>query len=293
MTDEEPKVTTEEPKAAEEQPVNVVSEDDLAALKLRLTAAEQREREHVQRLEQLNKDAMDSRTAEQRAIEERIYAQEVAVSNAIAAATTDAQRLEQEIERLMAAGDAAGAAKAMRELSRADTKLAEAERNKEWVEQQRTGYQTAVEAEKVRAAEMARRPPPPQVSPKSQAWINTHPRMTTDDAYRNAAIGAHNLALLKGIPVDSDGYFEFIETQLGERQMTQVDADEPKEPTRIVSAPPSRSTPTAQRQNERRMTLTPQEREMADITMSRYPPDERYKRYAENKRRMLTENPIQ
>lgn len=286
----------ETPEGEPAKPENVASEDDLAALKAQLKEAQDRERRANQRAEELTRDVNDSRTEREREVQERFRAQEIAAANSIAAATAEAQSIEQEIERLANnGGSGAELAQAYRRLSRAENNLLDAERQREWVDQQRAGYKQALEAEQARQQEEARRQrEQPQVSQRSMDWIRAHPQMDSDPVFRNAAIGAHNLAIQRRIPVDSDAYFEFIETQLGEREA--VPAAEAEAPRRrpLASAPPSRSTPTAQRQNERRLTLTAAEKDMADATMSHIPdPAERYKRYALNKQRMLAENPLQ
>lgn len=292
----------EDPKkqATEGQKPESTSEDELAALKAQLAEATERDKRNHERAEAATREATTARTEQQRAIEDRFSAQEVAIVNAMTAAQSEAQALEQELERLLSEGKAPEYAQATRKLARVEMRIAQAEQQKDWLEQQKAGYQSAVAAEAQRqkeAAEAAQQQP--QVSQRAQAWINAHPRMKivnnapVDPNYYNAAIGAHNLARLKGIPVDSDQYFEFIETQLGERTPAVAEANEGS-PKAMVAAPPSRSTPTAQRQSERRLTLTAQEREMADITMSHVKdPAERYKRYAMNKQRMMAENPLQ
>ena len=135
----------------------------------------------------------------------------------------------------------------------------------------------------------------PQISSAAASWISAHPQFNTDQAYRAAAIGADAIAKRRGIRVDSPEYFEFIEEQLGER--TPVEEDEPA-PRRAASTStamaPSRSTPAAGGGGKvQRFSLTAAEKDMADATMRHISdPVTRYKRYAENKIKMMAENPL-
>lgn len=53
-----------------------------------------------------------------------------------------------------------------------------------------------------------------QLTPAAKAWVDKNPRFNTDAEYQAEAIGAHEVAVRKGIKVDSPAYFKFIEDRL-------------------------------------------------------------------------------
>jgi len=53
-----------------------------------------------------------------------------------------------------------------------------------------------------------------ELTPAAKAWVDKNPRFNTDAEYQAEAIGAHEVAVRKGIKVDSPAYFKFIEDRL-------------------------------------------------------------------------------
>lgn len=109
------------------------------------------------------------------------------------------------------------------------------------------------------------------LSPRSAAWVRSHPECVTNPRMNQGMLSAHNLAMLRGIEADTDAYFEYVESNLGMRQKPQAD-DVLADAAKITggrnippaSAPPSR-TGTITGQPSNRVTLSAQEREMADM----------------------------
>lgn len=115
-----------------------------------------------------------------------------------------------------------------------------------------------------------------QLSPRSAAWVRSHPECVRDQKMYSKMLGAHHLAVGEGLPADSDEYFEFIENQLGMRKPkaapppSDAQDEDPSAaaakpvPRRVAppAAPPSRGASNG----AGRMTLTAAQREAAQIS---------------------------
>lgn len=158
-----------------------------------------------------------------------------------------------------------------------------------------------------------------QYGPRTQAWLESHPKAFTDARYFGKCVAAAIKATqAEGIEDQSDEYFRFIEAEIGDTQNAPADpegeevATDPPAPRRANSteerydpespqpraagrgsmasaAPPTRQTPQGGGNNPRRAAaLTPQEREVADgLYASIRNPADRYVKYAENKKIMM------
>lgn len=164
------------------------------------------------------------------------------------------------------------------------------------------------------------------LSPKVQAWFRARPKAFTDSHYLDKVIAAANYAAnVKGIPVESDPYFLFVEQETGEatqRQPVEHDdegddlgiatADSPYSQTAAPAAdldqrverpqpraagpgsmaaatPPSRSVPVGAggRPSNRQPLLSSDQREAADGLYGHITdPKERYLKYADNLERV-------
>ncbi len=92
-----------------------------------------------------------------------------------------------------------------------------------------------------------RKPKETPVDRATQDWIAAHPRFNTDPDYKSEAIGAHTIAINKGINPGTSAYFKFVEDRLA-RAFREDDDDEPAPRERakpMPSAPPSRESGTA------------------------------------------------
>ena len=111
-----------------------------------------------------------------------------------------------------------------------------------------------------------------QLSPRSAAWVRSHPEYATDTKLYQKMLAAHNLAVTDDIEPDSDEYFEAIETTLRirnsapsyEREATSQAAKTTQRRSSPPAAPVSRGgSGTGSRPNVVR--LTAEEREMASL----------------------------
>lgn len=127
-----------------------------------------------------------------------------------------------------------------------------------------------------------------QLSPRSAAWVRSHPECVRDQKLYAKMIGAHNFAVADGYVPDSDAYFDFIEKSLGYRETESSEsveaAENPQAYTASVSKPRSspQAAPTSKvassgTRSANIVRLTAQEREIAE--MMKMTPEE----YARNK----------
>ena len=115
-----------------------------------------------------------------------------------------------------------------------------------------------------------------QLTPRSAAWVRSHPEYARDNRLRDKMIAAHNLAVADGFVADTDDYFREVESALkiakppeesGDAQATNP----PQRRSSPAAAPVSRSG-TAPGSNPRVVRLTADEIEIAE--MSKMTPEE-------------------
>jgi len=88
------------------------------------------------------------------------------------------------------------------------------------------------------------------LSPKSQAWLRSHPECVTDDVMNAKVLLADKEARRKGFAADTPEYFSYIEEQMGYRQPRRDEDDGEVETRRSdksdrrqsYAAPPSRDS---------------------------------------------------
>ena len=132
------------------------------------------------------------------------------IDNAIETLKANADSLEAAYAQAMSDGNYAHGAKIQRAMSANEAKLLQLEDGK------------SAMAARLEASSKA--PPPSandpvealasQLHPKSAAWVRAHPEYAKGSKY-NAMIGAHQVAINKGIEPDTEEYFEEVERVLG------------------------------------------------------------------------------
>ncbi len=136
------------------------------------------------------------------------------VLSGISAATSEAEAAEREYVAAAESGDFAAQARAQRKMSGAEARIQRLTEAKDDLE----------DAAKRRPAPGARtdqRPPQrdadpveqfaKSMSPRSAAWIRSHPECVTDPKLNARMLAAHNLAVADDVALDSDDYFRRIE----------------------------------------------------------------------------------
>jgi hypothetical protein len=137
-----------------------------------------------------------------------------------------------------------------------------------------------------------------QLSPRSAAWVRSHPECVRDKRLYMKMVGAHNIAVADGFQADTDEYFAEIERQMGYRRpQTAVEQHYDDEPTSAAAKPMARKPPPPAAPSSRAasngsggrntVTLTREEREMAG--MMGMTPEE----YAKNKVALKKEGKLQ
>lgn len=111
-----------------------------------------------------------------------------------------------------------------------------------------------------------------QLSPRSAAWIRSHPECVHDQKKYLKMLGAHNIAVADGLSADSDEYFAYIEEQLGyrkppSRNQVEQDADPQAAAAKPMQrkAPPPAAPPSRGAGGGNRVTLSAAQREAAEI----------------------------
>jgi hypothetical protein len=249
-------------EVAESDPVQAgPSEADLALkhLKEQLEAANRARAEAEYRAQESERQAQKADMNTQQA---NLYT----ISSAI-----DAQKREVEIQKATLAaalsnGDHQQAAEIQYAMSETSSRLQQLQLGKEALEKEiknppQKQYQAPVDPVEQFAS---------QLSPRSAAWVRSHPQCVTDPRLQQKMIAAHNIAVADGIPADSDEYFQFVEDTLKispRQQEAQESAmSAASAPVQRRTAPPaapvSRSGTGTGRQTAR---LTKEEAEMAKM----------------------------
>lgn len=160
------------------------------------------------------------------------------VKGAIERLTESSDTLEGQYADAMAAQDWKAAAKAQRQMSDNSAKLTQLEAGK-------------------KALESAPKPVPRapvdpfeqfvgQLSPASATWVRAHPEFVRDPRKNREMIAAHELALARGLKVDTPDYFASVEKTLDLTAAVVTRADSQVDPT-VDAAQPSggRAAPAA------------------------------------------------
>jgi hypothetical protein len=127
------------------------------------------------------------------------------------------------------------------------------------------------------------------LSPPSAAWLRAHPQFASGTENKRM-VSAHNIAVDEGIRLDSDEYFQRVEEVLrikkAEPPRQQEEQQQPARQVQPAAAPVSRNVGTSGQQMSNRVTLSAQEREMAEM-MGMTP-----KEYAINKKALMDEGKL-
>lgn len=185
-----------------------------------------------------------------------------AVDSALAAAKAEADNFQREQQTAFEAGDFKAASDAGRKMARAEATISRLEEGKANLIERKTEQPKREDRQAVQQQET-----------RSQAWLRTHPNYNIPGSSENfEAIAAHNKAMAKRIAVDSDAYFDFVETELGLKASPKPNGAErqPENRTRAMpGAPVSRDdTPTGGQPSPTRVTLTRGEVEAAEHTLT-------------------------
>jgi hypothetical protein len=114
-----------------------------------------------------------------------------------------------------------------------------------------------------------------QLTAKSAAWVRAHPECARDPKLYAKMVAAHNITVSRDIDPDTDDYFRSVEALVYDRPADRerdldTGADDPqaasaKAAPQRESAPPA-AAPVSRGSSGRSATLTPLEREYAEIS---------------------------
>lgn len=225
-------------------------------------AAEQRVRERDQEVSQSKIRAED--------------AEYDAILNAIGAAESEAETAQRDISIASEAQDAKGVGEASRRLARAEGRLAQLEDGKAAIERAKTAAAARAKEQPQREAQKTTTVDQyidqlPNLLPSQRDWLREHPDALTDTRKNLRLQGAHVEAEDQGLRPGTVKYFNYLEERLGYKEPADEDegaVEDRDEPRTTVSAPPSRSAtnPGTGRPSNTRITLTPEQREVARLS---------------------------
>jgi len=243
----------DKPPELEDDPQDHIQADDASvAFQKQIDALKKSEQLARDRAEQAIKDREDAikraneREAEVHSLKKTTVDSQVeAVSAALAAAQSEAETAQRDIERALELGDFKGQAEAYRRLSKAETNIARLEDGKASLESQ---AQAAAEAK----PEVHTSDDPLEkfnLPVLAKSWLRLHPEYLNNPR-KNAMIqNLHYDVVDEGHEPYSQGYFESLEQHLGMRQRPQQDDQDDDPPQRnrssMVSAPVSRDGPSS------------------------------------------------
>ncbi len=219
------------------------------------------------------------REREQEASRSQIRAEDAeydAILNAIGAAESEAEAAQRDIAIATEATDSKAVGEASRRLARAEGRLAQLEDGKLAIERAKTTQ--AARAKEQQEQPVQQQKPTvdqyidqlPNLLPSQRDWLREHPETLTDTRKNMRLQSAHVEAEDAGLRPGTKKYFAFIEQRLGYAEPEEEDDDvnDDDRPPTTVSAPPSRSAtnPGTGRSSTTRITLTPEEREVARLS---------------------------
>jgi hypothetical protein len=255
----------EEPQEDEEKiSLKKQLEDMRKANEEQINQANKRAEEYARRIAEQEIENSRSRTRAQ-------DAEYDAILNAIGAAEAEAESAQAAIAVASEAADHKAVAEANRRLARAESRMAQLEDGK-----------IAIEQQKAREAQKAKEPPRqttpqqqtpeqyidqmPNLLPSQRDWLKQHTECVVNTNKNLRLQGAHAEAIDEGYPPGSQKYFDHIEMRLGYKKPDAVEQEDDDMP--VVSAPPSRqaTSPESGRPTATRITLTPEQREIAKLS---------------------------
>jgi hypothetical protein len=185
------------------------------------------------------------------------------VLSGIQAAEADATSAEKDYVAAAEAGDFQAQARAQRRMAGAESRIQRLKEAEGDLKEQATTKPAARQETRQQPTVDPVERFTAGMSPKSAAWIRSHPDCVTDTKKNARMLAAHNLAMADDIPVDSDDYFARIEAGIAPKQ-AQQQQEAPKVNIR-PSAPvaPSGNSSGGMNGGGQTVTLTRREAEAA------------------------------
>ncbi len=239
-----------------------------------MQAAAQRERDAaLRRASEVEREREQERA-------DREDAEYNSVLTSIAAEQSSLEKAETDYAAFAAAGDWASAAKAQRAMATASSRIDRLEDNKRVFDSRREETKRNPQPEPRQAAQQvphdfeSRLASIPGLPDNAKDWLRKHPEFVNDTASNNRIGAAHNyLVNVKSVTAFSPAYFDALDQEFGFKTAAPAPSADPEpqpqpapqQRTMPMRAPVSRDVPTAsgQRAPSSRITLTPEERQIA------------------------------
>lgn len=247
--------------------------------------SDRRIQEEVRARQEMERVARDRenliRQREQEALRSKTRAEDAeydAILNAISAAETEAGHAERDIALATETANPQLVAEASRRLARAESRLVQLQDGKEAIERGKTMAKENKDGVQGQGQTQSQRQPTveeyidmlPNLMGSQRDWLKRHPDAISDQRKNLKLQAAHIEAEDSGIRIGSEDYYRILEEKLGYRKYEgaklQEDAGDDDGPP--VGAPPSRSAtnPATGRPASSRITLSPEQREMAALS---------------------------
>lgn len=230
--------------------------------------------ESDKRLQQAQKQTTEERTARiaaeaesQRIREREQKSTKEFFGSALEGAKAEGDAAEMELQQANTAGDPAAIAKAQRRLARAESKLVQLEGAQADFDAAPPVMQQTTQQQQPPVDFMAQVEADPKLLAEEKTWLKAHPEVIIDPR-RNAELGvAYDRAVRKGLSRGTPAYFKFLnEFMEYEKPATNGTGDQRQhvqtEEDTNVAAPVSREISSGS-PNDRRVTLSPEQRELA------------------------------
>jgi hypothetical protein len=183
------------------------------------------------------------------------------INGAIDKLKRESTYLKSNFKEAMAAGDYDAAAQAQEIMSLNAAKLLQLQNGKSSLEERLANPQPVTPQSNDPVERVAA-----TLSPKSAAWIRAHPQCITDQRMYQKMVGAHNIAMADGYAVDSDAYFNAIESQLGFRRAAEMSDGGEDVTLSAASAPVQKRTAPAAAPTTRTASGTPSKSQVVRLS---------------------------
>lgn len=234
------------------------------------------------------------------AIEQRYESEVANVKARLQTARAALAASEEAEEAADVADDRAALRRAQRATNRLDREVEELEKQDKYLSDNKDALLANARAQaQPRADEWSY--DPTSYTATQRRWITQHPEYLSDPDFRAKVAQAHQFAVLQGIPIDSDRYYQIVDAAAGQLSRATVqDEDDDAEDGGVMDGLPAPRRDHADEQLERRaimrparqspvmpvgrsgdrsqsqrgnanVTLTAEEREAADISLSHLP----------------------
>lgn len=267
---------------------SIVTVEDLRQLRRQRDEARRLAEDATNARQRAERERDEARGTVGDSVKARFDAEDASLDAGIAAAEAEAEALTERIASLNAEGSFTDAAKAHRQLAKAEATITNLNARKDALKIFRA--QAEEQAKQQRAASQTNN----NMTSRQNQWIADHPLFnenTTEGRRYQAKINAaHHAAVADGVAIDSEEYYErldeahedFAGAASGDRRQRQqaVDRELPAPADRRAPSqmPVTRHSPSTSRNGSGPVRLSPDMREAADMTFPDVPVDD----YVEN-----------